>query len=123
MIHFFHHKFKRCEIMDKHLQRLASKYFGTLFIRVFVENVPWLVERLGVKVLPCVMTFISGTSKDRCAPMISLYCALRQAHSTHLLRRFIGFEELGNSDEFETATLEWKLLNSGQLFLHQSFCS
>ncbi|KAI0750756.1 GTPase inhibitor [Daedaleopsis nitida] len=91
VVHFFHHKFKRCEIMDKHLQRLAPKYFGTLFIRVFVENVPWLVERLGVKVLPCVMTFINGTSRDR----------------------IIGFEDLGNSDQFETATLEWKLLNSG----------
>lgn len=66
VIHFFHYKFKRCEIMDKHLQRLAPKYFGTLFIRVFVENVPWLVGRLGVKVLPCVMTFVNGTSKDRC---------------------------------------------------------
>ena len=39
-----------------------------------------------------------------------------------MLRRFIGFEELGNSDEFETATLEWKLLNSGQLYLHQDCC-
>ncbi len=65
VIHFFHHKFKRCEIMDKHLQKLAPKYFGTLFIRVFVENVPWLVERLGIKVLPCVMIFVGGTSKDR----------------------------------------------------------
>ena len=65
VIHFFHHKFKRCEIMDKHLQKLAPKYFNTLFIRVFVENVPWLVERLGVKVLPCVLTFVNGTSKDR----------------------------------------------------------
>ncbi|TBU32845.1 GTPase inhibitor [Dichomitus squalens] len=99
VIHFFHHKFKRCEIMDKHLQRLAPKYFGTLFIRVFVENVPWLVERLGVKVLPCVMTFINGTSKDR----------------------FIGFEDLGNSDEFETATLEWKLINSGVVQKDESF--
>ena len=65
VIHFYHHKFKRCEIMDKHLQRLAPKYFNTLFIRVFVENVPWLVERLGIKVLPCVLTFVNGTSKDR----------------------------------------------------------
>lgn len=51
--------------MDNHLRKLAPKYFGTLFIRVFVENVPWLVERLGIKVLPCVTTFIGGTSKDR----------------------------------------------------------
>ena len=65
MVHFFHHKFKRCEIMDKHIQKLAPKYFGTLFIRVFVENVPWLVERLGIKVLPCVITFMNGMSKDR----------------------------------------------------------
>lgn len=73
------------------LQRIAPKYFDTLFIRVFVENVPWLVERLCVQVLPCVITFVNGVSKDR----------------------FVGFEELGNTDEFDTATLEWKLLNSG----------
>ncbi|KAH9943503.1 GTPase inhibitor [Epithele typhae] len=91
VVHFFHHKFKRCEIMDKHLANLAPKYFNTLFIRVFVENVPWLVERMGIKVLPCVMSFMDGVSKDR----------------------IIGFEDLGNSDQFETATLEWKLLDSG----------
>ncbi|KAI0719629.1 GTPase inhibitor [Cerioporus squamosus] len=101
VIHFFHHKFKRCEIMDKHLQQLAPKYFDTLFIRVFVENVPWLVERLGIKVLPCVMTFVNGTSKDR----------------------IIGFEDLGNTDQFETATLEWKLLNSGVVRKDESFGS
>ncbi|KAH9853552.1 thioredoxin-like protein [Lenzites betulinus] len=91
VIHFFHSKFKRCEIMDKHLARIAPKYFNTLFIRVFVENVPWLVERLAIQVLPCVMTFINGVSKDR----------------------IVGFEDLGNTDQFDTATLEWKLLNSG----------
>lgn len=73
------------------LQRIAPKYFDTLFIRVFVENVPWLVERLCVQVLPCVITFVNGVSKDR----------------------FVGFGDLGNTDEFDTATLEWKLLNSG----------
>ncbi|KAI0353586.1 GTPase inhibitor [Trametes cingulata] len=99
VIHFFHHKFKRCEIMDKHLSRIAPKYFDTLFIRVFVENVPWLVERLGIKVLPCVMTFMNGVSKDR----------------------IVGFEELGNTDQFDTATLEWKLLDSGVIQKDDSF--
>ncbi|KAJ8457089.1 hypothetical protein ONZ51_g11737 [Trametes cubensis] len=99
VIHFFHHKFKRCEIMDKHLSRIAPKYFNTLFIRVFVENVPWLVERLGIKVLPCVIPFVNGVSKDR----------------------IVGFEELGNTDQFETATLEWKLLNSGVIQKDDSF--
>ena len=32
------------------------------------------------------------------------------------LHRIVGFEDLGNTDQFETATLEWKLLNSGTVF-------
>ncbi|KAJ8086760.1 hypothetical protein PM082_005583 [Marasmius tenuissimus] len=109
VIHFYHTKFKRCEIMDKHLavrasrmgnthgvltdqpQKLAPKYHNTRFSRVFVENIPWLVERLGIKVLPCVICFVKGVTKDR----------------------LIGFEELGNDDAFTTATLELRLAVSG----------
>lgn len=46
-------------------QKLAPKYFSTRFFRVFVENVPWLVEKLDIKVLPCVICFVDGVSKDR----------------------------------------------------------
>ncbi|TCD68219.1 hypothetical protein EIP91_011391 [Steccherinum ochraceum] len=91
VVHFYHTEFKRCQIMDKHLAQLAPKYFGTRFLRVFVENVPWLVEKLGVKVLPCVVCFVDGVTKGR----------------------VVGFEELGNTDTFETATLEFQLLNIG----------
>ncbi|KAF9226577.1 thioredoxin-like protein [Gyrodon lividus] len=93
IIHFYHNNFRRCEIMDKHLAKLAPKYFATRFIRVFVENVPWLVERLTIKVLPCVICFVDGVSKDR----------------------LIGFEELGNSDAFETAVLELRFSQTGVL--------
>ncbi|KAJ7180220.1 thioredoxin-like protein [Mycena crocata] len=91
VVHFYHSKFKRCEIMDKHLAKLAPKYFNTRFFRVFVENVPWLVEKLGIQVLPCVICFVDGISKDR----------------------LVGFEELGNSDAFDTAVLELRLAVSG----------
>ncbi|KZT26857.1 thioredoxin-like protein [Neolentinus lepideus HHB14362 ss-1] len=91
IVHFFHSNFRRCEIMDKHLAKLALKYFSTRFIRVFVENVPWLVEKLSIKVLPCVISFRNGVSKDR----------------------IIGFEELGNSDAFDTAVLELRFTQSG----------
>ncbi|KAF8897653.1 thioredoxin-like protein [Infundibulicybe gibba] len=91
VVHFYHSNFKRCEIMDKHLAKLAPKYFNTRFIRVFVENVPWLVEKLGIKVLPCVVCFVDGVSKDR----------------------LIGFEELGNEDVFPTAALELRLSMCG----------
>lgn len=46
-------------------QAIAPKYFNTRFLRVFVENVPWLVEKLGIKVLPCVICFIDGVAKER----------------------------------------------------------
>jgi hypothetical protein len=52
-------------LTDDIAQKLAPKYFSTRFIRVFVENVPWLVERLAIKVLPCVMCFVNGVSHDR----------------------------------------------------------
>ncbi|KAG6873732.1 hypothetical protein C0995_011551 [Termitomyces sp. Mi166 len=56
------------EITDEKevVRSLAKKYFSTRFFRVFVENVPWLVERLGIKVLPCVICFVDGMSKERC---------------------------------------------------------
>jgi len=91
IIHFYHSNFSRCAIMDKHMAALAPKYFNTRFLRVFVENVPFLVEKLGLKVLPCVISFIKGVSKDR----------------------IIGFEELGNVDSFSNATLELRLLHTG----------
>ncbi|EGO02194.1 hypothetical protein SERLA73DRAFT_120828 [Serpula lacrymans var. lacrymans S7.3] len=91
IVHFYHTNFRRCEIMDKHLAKLAPKYFSTRFIRVFVENIPWLVEKLVIKVLPCVVCFVDGVSKDR----------------------LIGFEELGNNDAFDTAVLELRLTQSG----------
>lgn len=52
-------------LMDLLYQKLAPKYYATRFIRVFVENMPWLVEKLAIKVLPCLMCFIDGVSKDR----------------------------------------------------------
>jgi len=100
VIHFYHSKFKRCEIMDKHLAKLAPKHYKTRFIRVFVENIPWLVEKLGIKILPCVICFIDGVSRDR----------------------VVGFEELGNADGFDTAILELRLLQSGVISKNNESC-
>ncbi|KAH9463090.1 hypothetical protein Pst134EA_015176 [Puccinia striiformis f. sp. tritici] len=65
VVHFFHPDFERCKTMDKKLEELSFKYFATRFLRVDVANVPWLVEKLQVKVLPCVVGFLDGVSKDR----------------------------------------------------------
>ena len=47
------------------------------------------------------------------APPVADYACLKCLTS---LLRIVGFEDLGNTDQFETATLEWKLLNSGTSF-------
>ena len=96
---------------DDAVQALAPKYFNTRFLRVFVENVPFLVEKLGLKVLPCVICFVKGVSKDRHVQWLAVY-----GFSFDFASRIVGFEELGNADSFSTATLELRLLHTGLAF-------
>lgn len=85
IIHFSHPEFQRCAIMDRHLQvsgsivirqlsadssphqALAPKHPNTLFLHTSVKDCPFLVTRLGVKVLPCVISFVNGNAVDRYA--------------------------------------------------------
>ncbi|KAF9088227.1 hypothetical protein BGX29_010995 [Mortierella sp. GBA35] len=91
VIHFYHGDFRRCMIVDKHLEALAKKHFKTKFVKIKVENAPFLVEKLQVKILPCVISFTDGIAVDR----------------------LIGFEELGNTDNFSTAMLELRYKTAG----------
>lgn len=57
-----------------------------------VENAPFLVTKLNVKVLPCILAFVNGKTVDR----------------------IVGFEGLGYTpDTFTTQDLEARLLASG----------
>jgi thioredoxin-like negative regulator of GroEL len=57
-----------------------------------VENAPFLVTKLKIQVLPCVLAFVNGVSVDR----------------------IVGFEGLGyTQDTFITKDLEARLLSSG----------
>lgn len=59
-----------------------------------VENAPFLVTKLKIQVLPCVLAFVNGVSTDR----------------------IVGFEGLGYSeDTFTTKDLETRLLAAGVL--------
>ncbi|KAI4215107.1 MAG: hypothetical protein LQ351_002422 [Letrouitia transgressa] len=94
VVHFFKSDFQRCGIMDIHLEKLAPVHFDTRFLRINVENAPFLVSKLKVQVLPCVIAFRKGVSVDR----------------------IIGFEGLGQSeDTFATRDLEQRLLVAGVL--------
>ena len=57
-----------------------------------VENAPFLVTKLKIQILPCVLTFVGGKGTDR----------------------IVGFEGLGfTPDTFATKDLEARLLRSG----------
>ncbi|KAI9204973.1 thioredoxin-like protein [Polychytrium aggregatum] len=90
IVHFYHKEFRRCQIVDKHLEILSRKHFKTKFAKVDVESVPFLVERLKIQVLPCIISFVDGISVDR----------------------LVGFEELGSTDNFTTAAIEKRLSQS-----------
>jgi len=92
VVHFAKDDFARCRVMDSHLEILAPKHFDTRFLKMNVENAPFLVTKLKVQVLPCVIAFVDGVSVDR----------------------IVGFEGLGyTQDTFTTKDLETRLLSSG----------
>ncbi|KWU46714.1 thioredoxin-like protein, partial [Rhodotorula sp. JG-1b] len=92
VVHFFHRDFRRCKIMDGHLEKLAPKHFDTLFLRADVANVPFLVTKLAIKTLPCVIGFVDGTTK----------------------MKIVGFDELPGGDNFATSTLEQGMQECGK---------
>jgi len=91
--HFYHKEFIRCKIMDDHLQVLAAKYLQTKFVKIQVEIAPFFVEKLKIKVLPCVLCFVDGV----------------------VVERIVGFEDISTNDSFPTQLLERSLTKSGVL--------
>ncbi|KAJ9650236.1 hypothetical protein H2198_010448 [Neophaeococcomyces mojaviensis] len=72
VVHFRHPDFARCATMDTHLLRIAQRHslgeasgdevaFGT----VDVTHAPFVVEKLGVRVLPCLIGFAKGVVKGK----------------------------------------------------------
>ncbi|CAN8096316.1 unnamed protein product [Discula destructiva] len=91
IVHFAKDDFARCGVMDRHLRELARKHFDTRFLKINVENALFLVVKLKVQVLPCVLAFVDGATVDR----------------------IIGFEGIGYTENtFKTSDLEDRLLAS-----------
>ena len=86
-------EFERCRILDKHLQSLSQKYFKTRFMKANAPDLPFFTEKLNVKVLPCLILFKNGVAFDR----------------------IVGFEELGNKDDYKTMALEKRMLDAGAI--------
>lgn len=66
---------------------LAKKHVETKFLKLNAEKAPFLTERLRITVIPTLALLLDGKSKDY----------------------VVGFSDLGNTDEFPTEMLEWRL--------------
>ncbi|EPX73845.1 queuine tRNA-ribosyltransferase [Schizosaccharomyces octosporus yFS286] len=88
VIHFFHPDFRRCKIMDSHLEKISKNHWETKFIRIEAANAPFLALKLGLKVLPVILCYVDAK----------------------LVSKLIGFTDLGNNDDFDTPVLEFWLL-------------
>ncbi|KIV77484.1 hypothetical protein PV11_09274 [Exophiala sideris] len=70
VVHFFHPDFARCNTMDDHCEVIGEKHADNTdadvaFARVDVKHCPFVVEKLNVRVLPCVIGFVKGVVKGR----------------------------------------------------------
>ncbi|KAF9883517.1 hypothetical protein FE257_003392 [Aspergillus nanangensis] len=98
VIHFAHPDFARCATMDDHMRELATHHHEVRFARADVRNTPFIVEKLKIRVLPCVIGFKDGIAVER----------------------VLGFEGIGlggndGTNGISTTTLEKRLLLSGIL--------
>lgn len=74
---------------------MAGKHLSTKFIRVSVEDAPFLVTRLKIQVLPVVLIYINGVESNR----------------------IVGFDKLNfdQSGDFQIESLESFLLDNGAI--------
>ena len=62
-------------------------------MRLDAEKAPFFINKLAIKVLPTMITFIDGVKSDE----------------------IVGFEELGGQDDFPTINLTRRLVRTGIL--------
>lgn len=91
--HFYRGVTPRCQIVDAHFERLAPKHLEARFIKVDVEKNPFLVERLGIILLPTIVLIKDGKTE-------------------HSIR---GFDEMGGIDNFETSDMAHVLASHGMV--------
>ena len=77
VVHFYRSVTPRCQIVDAHLERLAPKHLETRFVKIDAEKNPFLVERLGIILMPTIVLIKDGKTD----------------HAIH------GFDELGSNEE------------------------
>ncbi|GMF18155.1 unnamed protein product [Phytophthora lilii] len=87
VVHFFTPANAFCQLVDGHLARLAPLHLETKFARINAEKAEYLVDKLGVWMIPC----IALVNKQKVEKLVQ------------------GLDELGGTDKFSTAFLAYYL--------------
>ncbi|KAF0698375.1 Aste57867_11001 [Aphanomyces stellatus] len=87
VVHFYNATNSYCPIMDKHLTTLAESHLETKFCRMNAEKADYLVQKLGIWMIPCV-------------------ALVKNKSVVHMLQ---GLDELGGTDQFSTHFLAYFL--------------
>lgn len=93
VVHFYRGVTPRCEIVDAHFQKLAPTHLETRFVKINAEKNMFLVERLGIIMMPTIVLIKDGKTE-------------------HSLR---GFDEMGGTDDFTTDVMAYVLSQHGVL--------
>ncbi len=89
--HFYRDSTFRCKIIDKHLEILARNHIECKFVKINAERSKFLSERLRIKIIPSIALIRENKPIDY----------------------IVGFTDLGNTDDFDTEVLEWRIARSG----------
>jgi len=85
--HFYREETQRCKIFDKHLSILAKKHIETKFCKIDAEKCPFLCDRLKIRTIPTLILVKDSITRGY----------------------VVGFTDLGNTDDFSTEMLAWRL--------------
>jgi len=91
--HFYHPDFERCKIIDEHLKKICLTHLEAKFVKINAEKSPFFVSKLVIKMLPTIVCFVDGVAVDR----------------------VVGFDDLGQRDDFPTLMLTRRLVVSKAL--------
>ncbi len=93
IVHFYRSVTPRCAIVDAHCEKLAYSHLEARFVKIDAEKNPFLVERLGIILMPTIVLIKEGKTE----------------HAIH------GFDEFGGTDDFSTADMAYILATHGVL--------
>eukprot|EP00756_Hemistasia_phaeocysticola_P040898 Hpha_TRINITY_DN16889_c3_g2::TRINITY_DN16889_c3_g2_i1::g.148284::m.148284 len=87
VVHFFQESFTRCKLMHEKMGIVTNRQVQVKFLKINAQEAGFFVEKLQVRVLPCLVFFKDGVAVDK----------------------VVGFEGISDTETFPASALERKI--------------